>query len=113
MRCVRERQERELSSLFAHRVIAEMFLKNSFQERKFQLAHLKCILLVRCQGRLYDSKQRRTMTMLVFVMVSSDCKRREFMGSCCQGGILQFGGCSSCPTQEMLIYKYVAAIPVV
>lgn len=52
------------------------------------------------------------MKMLVFVMVSSDCKLRESMSFCSQEGILQFGGCSGCPTQEMLIYKYVAAIPV-
>lgn len=33
--------------LLCSSVTAAMFLKNSFPERKFQLAHLKCILLVK------------------------------------------------------------------
>lgn len=37
MHYVRERQERELNSLFAHRVVAEMFFKTVFKRGNFNL----------------------------------------------------------------------------
>lgn len=39
--------EKGIKLLLCSSVTAAMFLKNSFPERKFQLAHLKCILLVK------------------------------------------------------------------